>query len=64
MDNDYQFQTEPLTEEEEQYLKDHADMSNDDKLQDRIFVPGTWQYELAEKILPDAEALCKNFARK
>jgi hypothetical protein len=61
-------------------------MSNDDQLQDIIFVkrlhntcvgiwqetqrilknnkPGTWQYELAEKILPDVEALCRNFVRK
>ena len=61
-------------------------MSNDDQLQDIIFVkrlhntcveiwqqanrtlknnkPGTWQHELAEKLLPDAEALCRNFTRK
>lgn len=82
---DYQFQIDPLTEEEEQYLKDHADMSNKEQ-SDPTFAkhlhnlcveiwqstkkaleqtkPGTWQHELAEELLPHAEALCRNFTRK
>ena len=86
MDNSYQFQTDPLTKEEEQYLKDHADMSNKEQMSDPTFAkhlhnlcveiwqstkkaleqtkPGTWQHELAEELLPHAEALCRNFTRK